>query len=54
MYYGIGPIPYAGIIEGAGAPLDSGVGFIDETNVYIARPKKASQLDTYNDHTRRK
>lgn len=44
---------YAEAIHGAGAALDSAVGFIDGTNLYIARPAGLLQRSTYNGHKRR-
>lgn len=44
---------YAAAIESAGAPLNNCVGFIDVTNLYIARPKGTMQRATYNGHKRR-
>lgn len=44
---------YADAVKDAGAPLDSCVGFIDATNLYVARPKGAAQSATYNGHRRR-
>lgn len=44
---------YDEAIHTAGAPLEDCVGFIDGTNIYIARPKGSGQRATYNGHKRR-
>lgn len=44
---------YRTVIENSGAPLDRCVGFIDATNVYVARPSGIAQRATFNGHKRR-
>jgi len=44
---------YAQAIHDAGAPLESCVGFIDGTNIFIARPTGRAQRATYSGHKRR-
>jgi len=44
---------YANAVLQAGAPLDKCVGFIDGTNIYIAKPRGLAHRATYSGHKRR-
>lgn len=44
---------YSNAIEKCGAPYDKCVGFIDGTNIFIARPRGLQQRATFSGHKRR-
>ena len=43
-------INYAVKVYSSGAPLGSCVGFVDGTDIYIARPRGSMQRESYNGH----
>ena len=44
---------YATKVYESGAPLDSCIGFVDGTNIFIARPAGEMQREAYNGHKKR-